>query len=189
MLSGSLSFAQFETTVESPGNVHAVLLTLVSDDRIDQLREFLLAQPDTRDLWLAALDPDVPPTLAALQSEAFDAYERGDVEWILEHADPEVEIAQPPELPGARTYHGRDGMLEALLDWPREWENFRLEPRRVFAIDDESLIVIAIHRGRARQIDIDVEAEIVWLFRWRDRRLVWWPMFMTVEAAIEAAQQ
>ena len=64
----------------------------MSDDRLDQLRAFLVAQLDTGDQWAAAMDPDFPPALAALHGEVFEAYRSGDVEWILEHADPEIVI-------------------------------------------------------------------------------------------------
>jgi hypothetical protein len=120
------------------------------------------------------------------QLEVGDAYLNGDVEWLLEHTHHEAEIVQPPELPGARTYHGREGMIEALLDWPLEWERFGLAPRRIFAADAEWVLTVAMHRGHARQIGIDVEAEIVWAVRWQDRLMVRWEMYMTVEAALEA---
>jgi hypothetical protein len=37
-------------------------------------------------------------------------------------------------------------------------------------------------------MDIEVEAEIVFLMRWRDRRLTDWNIFMTVEEAVAAAE-
>ena len=70
-----------------------------------------------------------------------------------------------PEIPDSSTYAGPDAFVDALLDWPRQWEDFRMEPRRIFAADDEHLIVVALHRGRPHSMDIEVEAEIVFLFR------------------------
>jgi hypothetical protein len=35
---------------------------------------------------------------------------------------------------------------------------------------------------------IDVAAEIVFLMRWRDRRMTDWNMFLTVDEAVAAAQ-
>src|SRR3954451_2623347 len=74
---------------------------------------------------------------------------------------PEV---QPPEIPGGRSYRGLEGLIDALLDWPLEWQDFSVEPKRVFALDDSRAVVIAVHRGRSRTMGIEVEAEIVWLF-------------------------
>ena len=64
----------------------------------------------------------------------------------------------------------------------------RIEPSRVFAADGEHLVIVAVHKGRPSTIDIEVEAEIVFLMRWRERRMVRWQMFMTVEEALATAQ-
>ena len=76
------------------------------------------------DEWQATLDPDCPPWVVEFMRQTVDAYRAGDLEWLLQETHPEAEIAQPPEIPGARSYRGREGMIDALLDWPREWENF-----------------------------------------------------------------
>jgi hypothetical protein len=49
-------------------------------------------------------------------------------------------------------------------------------------------VIVGIHRGRPQMIDIQVEAQIVFLQRWRDGRMTDWNMFLTVEEAVEAAQ-
>ena len=53
---------------------------------------------------------------------------------------------------------------------------------------DDHLVIVSINRGRPASMDIEVEAQIVFLMRWRDRRLTDWNMFMTVEEAVAAAQ-
>ena len=148
----------------------------------------MLAQFEMDDSWHEALDDDVPAPLDTVMRELFDAYRRADIEWILEHTDPDIEIAQPPELPGGNSYSGRGGLLDALLDWPRQWEQFRIEPQRIFAVGDDHIAIVAIHRVKARQIEIEVAAEIIWLMRWTGRCLSQWDMFMSVEAACEAAR-
>ena len=156
------------------------------DERIEAARQ-VLRDFDMGDEWDVVVDPDIPPELASLERELIDAYRRADVEWLLAHTDPEVEITQIAELPGARTYRGHEGFLDALLDWPRQWDDFRVEPRRVFAVGDDHLAVATINRGRPRSMDIEVAAEIVFLMRWRDRRMTDWNMFMTVDEAVAAA--
>ena len=160
------------------------------DSRIEQARSFLLTEAELspREDWEAALDPAMDGAQRALQLQIVDAYLSGDVDSIVEHAHPDVEIVQAPELPGARSYHGRDGMLEALLDWPLQWERFVLTPRRIFAVDDEWVLTVALHQGRAR-IGLDVEAEIVWAVRWQDGLITCWETYLTVEAALAAAQR
>ena len=96
---------------------------------------------------------------------------------------------QVPEIPDARTYTGHDGMVEALLDWPCQWQDFRIRPQRIFAPDPNNIIVIAVHSGRPHSMDIEVEAEIVFLFRLRDGLLTRWDMFLTLEEALSRAAE
>lgn len=104
----------------------------------------------------------------------------------LAHTHPELEIVQPPEFPDPRTYRGLDGLIEALLDWPSEWEDFAVEPKRIFALGDK-VVVDAIHRGRSRRMEIEVEAQVVWLFSFEDDRTRRWDMFMSIDDAERAA--
>jgi ketosteroid isomerase-like protein len=143
---------------------------------------------DMGEEWDAVIENGVPPGLAALARDLVDGYRRADIEWLLDHTDPDVEISQLVELPDSRTYRGRDGFIDALLDWPRQWEDFRIEPLRIFSVGEDQLVIVGIHRGRPHTIDIEVEAQIVFLMRWRDRRMTDWNMFLTVEEAVDAAQ-
>lgn len=138
--------------------------------------------------WLTVLDPDSPRWLVDLQRETLDAYRAGDLGWVLEHTHPDIEIVQPPEFPDGRTYRGLEGLIDAFLDWPNEWEDFHVEPTRIFAPGDGQVFVEAVHRGRSRKMGIDIEAEIFWLYRLQDGRTRRWEMFMTREAALRAAR-
>jgi ketosteroid isomerase-like protein len=142
----------------------------------------------TDDKWVEVLDPDSPQWMVALQRELVDAYRAGDLQWVLDHSHPDIEIVQPPEFPDARTYRGLEGVVDAFLDWPNEWEDFEVEPTRIYALDDDLVIVEAIHRGRSRAMGIDIEAEIFWLYRLDDGRTRRWEMFMSREAALTAAR-
>jgi ketosteroid isomerase-like protein len=137
--------------------------------------------------WEAALDPGSPQWMRDYIGELTKAYRAGDLDWVLEHSDPRIEIVQPPEFPDGRTYRGLDGVIEALLDWPKEWEDFQLEPKRAFALTDEQFVVLATHKGRSRRVGVEVEAEIVWLFTRPGELVTRWDMFMSVEQALAAA--
>jgi ketosteroid isomerase-like protein len=157
------------------------------EDRLEAARQ-VIRDFDMGDEWDTVVEDGIPSELAALERELIDAYRRADIEWLLEHTDPDVEISQIAELPGGRTYHGHDGFLDALLDWPRQWQDFRIEPRRVSSVGDDHLLIVGIHRGRPQTIDIEVEVEIVFLMRWRDRCMTDWNVFLTVDEAVAAAQ-
>ena len=139
--------------------------------------------------WEAVTDADMPAELRELVAGFSTAYREGDLEWLLDHTDPEIEIVQVPEIPGSRTYTGHEGMVDAILDWPLQWENFHIEPQRVFAPNPDNLIVVAIHGGRPHSMDIEVEAEIVFVFRWRDGRATRWDMYLTLDEALRRAAE
>ena len=157
------------------------------EDRLEAVRQ-VLRDFHVGDEWDAAMDDGIPPELAGLLREMLDAYRRADIDWLLEHTDPDVEITQITELPGARTYRGCEGFIDALLDWPLQWQDFQVEPLRLFAVGDDHVVIDSINRGRPASMDIEVEAEIVFLMRWRDRLLTDWNIFMTVDEAVAAAQ-
>ena len=156
------------------------------EDRKEAARQ-VLRDFHVDERWNAAIEDGIPPELASLLNELLDAYRHADLEWLLEHTHPDVEITQIAELPGARTYRGCEGFIDALLDWPRQWHDFQIEPLRVFAVGDEHLVMPSIHRGRPPSMDIEVEAEIVFVMRWQDRLLTDWNMFMTVDEAVAVA--
>ena len=113
--------------------------------------------------------PDIPPDLC---EPATSCCGRGDadVEWLIDTVDPNIVITQIAELPDSSTYRGPDGFVDALLDWPRQWQDFQIEPRRVFAVGDDHLVDRgAPPRPAGDRWTSQVEAEIVFLMRWRDR--------------------
>jgi ketosteroid isomerase-like protein len=156
------------------------------EDRLEAARQ-VMRDLDMGDDWESVVDERIPPELATLSAGLIDAYRRADLDWLLAHAAPDLEISQLEQLPDAKTYHGHEGLIDALLDWPRQWQDFRIEPRRVFSVGDDHLLIVGIHRGRPGMIDIQVEAQIVFLMRWRDGLLTDWSMFPTVDEAVAAA--
>ena len=156
-------------------------------DRMEAVRQ-VLRDFHVGDEWDAAVEDGIPPELAGLLGELLKAYRDADLEWLLEHTDPNIVITQIAELPGARTYRGCEGFIDALLDWPLQWQDFQVEPLRLFAVGDDHVVIDSINRGRPASMDIEVEAEIVFLMRWRDRLLTDWNIFMTVDEAVAAAQ-
>ena len=158
------------------------------EDRFQAARE-VMRQVAARGDWQGAIDPSLPPELAGFARDFIDAYRRGDLDWVIDHTDAEVVIVQVPEIPDARTYTGHEGLVDALLDWPRQWEDFWITPERIFAPDTENLIVKSVHGGRPHSMDIEVEAEIVFVFHVRDGCVTRWDMYLTLDEALGRAAQ
>jgi uncharacterized protein len=115
----------------------------------------------------------------------YAAWERGDLDVIVERADPEIEIVQPPEVPDAKTYRGKAGVIEAFADWPKQWDEFRAELMEVIDVSDTKAVSVARHYLRAR--GMDVEQEVAYVHTFRDGLVVRWEMFFSREQALEAA--
>ena len=161
---------------------------MAMEDRHEAARE-VVRQLSVGEHWLAVAEPPIPVELLELITESLRAWDRNDLDWLIGNCHPELVIRQVPEIPDSRTYAGPDAFVDALLDWPRQWEDFTMEPRRLLAADDEHLIVVALHRGRPHSADIHVEAEIAFLFRYLDGLLVTWDMFLTVDEALGQAAE
>jgi ketosteroid isomerase-like protein len=120
-----------------------------------------------------------------LVREGFAAWERGDIEAIIEFSDPEIEIIQPSEVPDSKSYRGHAGVREAFEDWPKQWEEFRAELLDVIDVSETQTISLTRHHLRARGIDMD--QEVAYLYTFRDGLVIRCEMYLTRAEALEAA--
>jgi ketosteroid isomerase-like protein len=118
---------------------------------------------------------------------AFDAYDRDEVDEVLRLCDEDIVITQPPELPGvARQQRGHGGVLEAFGIWPEQWDDYRIEILRIADAGDH-VVVTARQGGRGKQSGVDVEMDFTFVFTVRARKIVEWRIFMDEQQALEAA--
>jgi ketosteroid isomerase-like protein len=75
--------------------------------------------------------------------EGFEAFNKRDFEVLRSLAAPDVEWTPPAELPGSRTYHGPDGVREAMEDLIDIFPELQAEAVR---IDEEGSRVVALYR-------------------------------------------
>jgi ketosteroid isomerase-like protein len=120
-----------------------------------------------------------------LMREMVAAIQRGDYGWFMDRSDPEIVNVQPPEAPDAKTYRGHQGIVEALEDWPSQWDEFEVELVEVIDLDEERLISVTHHRMKAREIE--VEQKVTYLYTIRNGLGTRMEMFLSREAALQAA--
>lgn len=97
----------------------------------------------------------------------YEAFNRGDFERATAMLHDDAELHQPPEMPGAGTYIGRDEFARGLGRWLSGFEP-GFEFRIVELIDggDRVLLRIAYHgRGRASGVELEEEWFNVWEIR------------------------
>ena len=114
-----------------------------------------------------------------------DGWLRGDPS-TLDLVAEDVVYVSPPTMPGGRTYHGHEGVLQWVVDWRAEWADYELEIERVEDLGDQ---VMTAERnkatGKRSGVEVDMRTFSLWSFR--DGKVIRWQGFPTEEAALEAA--
>jgi ketosteroid isomerase-like protein len=114
-----------------------------------------------------------------------DGWLRGDPSTLDLVAEDVVYVA-PPTMPGGRTYHGHEGVLQWVVDWRAEWADYELEIERVEDLGDR---VMTVERnkatGKRSGVEVDMRTFSLWSFR--DGKVIRWQGFPTEEAALETA--
>ena len=101
--------------------------------------------------------------------------------------DPEVELVQPPELPGGGgTYHGYEGLKRALDEWLEAEEYIHAEAEG-FVLGKDSVAVTVRLRSRGRHTGLELDRRIGHVFLFRRDRAVRWEVYWSPDEALEAA--
>jgi ketosteroid isomerase-like protein len=78
---------------------------------------------------------------------SLEAFNRRDIEGLLELVDSEVEWRPPAELPGTSVYHGHDGVRQSVADMLDAFGDLSADPERFIDAGDH---VVALFRWRGR---------------------------------------
>ena len=116
-----------------------------------------------------------------------EAAKRGDLAAFDGFMTPDVVMVQPPEVPDAKSYKGRGAIVEAMGDWPNQWEDFRMDLIEIIDAGDEVAVGVTRHRGRGRESGIEMDFEVFYVSRGRNGKLARMEMFFNREQALEAA--
>ena len=123
-----------------------------------------------------------------LVREGFEALQRGDMAMFDGMTTPDLVLVQPPEVPDAKTYEGPGAIVESMEDWPKQWEDFRMDLVEVIDVSEEVAVSVTRHRGRGRESGIEMDFEVFYVQRGRDGKLARIEMFFSREQALEAAE-
>lgn len=102
----------------------------------------------------------------------------------LDFFAPEIEWISREDEPDADIYHGRTGIERLALRW-RAFDNLTFEPED-FIDEGEHVIVPGRMRGCARASGVEIDAVYVWLYRFRDGKIVHTHAFSNLEEALGA---
>jgi len=123
-----------------------------------------------------------------LSKRVWNLFVAGDTAGVLNLLDPDIEVREPPVLPGARVFHGHAGWQEQLDKFEEAFTNFAYEPLE--RIDCGDQVISVIHAtGTATSSGIPGAMTYAQLETWRDGKVVLLQYFANKDQALEAVGQ
>ena len=119
--------------------------------------------------------------------EGFRAMERGDVEWIVALAEPDVEFVNPETALESGTRHGLDGLRVGMSAMLEVFDDLRFEHDQVIEAGDK-VVATGTFTARGRVSGTPVgPLPFAVVTTQRDGRLVRYEWFVEPEEALRAA--
>jgi uncharacterized protein len=121
-----------------------------------------------------------------LARRGYAAWSRGDFAASLELLHPDIEIVEAAGIPGARTYRGHEGMMQALEGVREAFDEVRFDPREFVDAGDHVAVRVRMS-GRGRGSGAEVAAEIAHVWTVIDGEAVRMEMYADWGEALRAA--
>ena len=95
-----------------------------------------------------------------------EAFNDRDIDSMVEHMQPDVELHPLRAQLERKAYRGHDGLREMLADFDQDWEYVQVDAEEYRDADDEVVVLGRLHgRGRASGVELDVPMGFVWTLR------------------------
>jgi len=118
----------------------------------------------------------------------FEAFNRGDINAMLEEFDPDVEWHTASDIPDSTVYRGHDGVASLIQEWVNSFEDFRVDAEEL--IDRGEYVVLSVVlRGRipgSLESDREVTLRRFGVDKVRNGKIVEVREYMTLEQVLEA---
>jgi uncharacterized protein len=121
--------------------------------------------------------------------QGYEAFNRGDVEWMIARLAPEIVWEDAAEVPGSSSYRGTREVRAYLESFAQQWEEIRFEPEEILDAGDQVVALVRmVARGRASGAQVDARlAHLYELREGRGMRVLRVRTFFDRERALEAA--
>jgi uncharacterized protein len=116
----------------------------------------------------------------------YQAFTAGDFDAMFELLDPDVEWHQPEHVPGAKVFHGHEGVRTWLRDTHEAVEDIQIEPVEVIDAGAEVIAVVAV-KVTGRGSRVQVEQQEAHVFDFEGNRAIRVRGFNDRAEALEAA--
>ena len=117
---------------------------------------------------------------------AFDAYNRGDLQEMLDHIAPESEFRPSGRfMDSQQVYRGREGFVDFWDTFRSPWESLTISIERIEDLGDQVLVLGTFH-GEGRGSGVEVSDEAAWLQTIQDGLILHTVTFTNWAEALEA---
>ena len=117
----------------------------------------------------------------------YSAFARRGREALVERLDPSIRVYDRPFHPDVSVYEGRDGFLRFSEIDEEAFEEVVYEPQD-FRTHGAYVVVPIKQRGRGKSSALDIQEDIVNVWKLRRGKCVELRIFPTIEEALEATQ-
>jgi ketosteroid isomerase-like protein len=122
-----------------------------------------------------------------LVKQGFEAWNKGDRSWVLEHMTPDVEWITPPTDPEPGHYHGYAGVKKFWDQWAVAVGQLHFEPEE-FIDSGDNVVVVAKRSGRGEQSGLEVSDRVVQVFSFEGDKCVKVQEFYDRDSALNVAR-
>jgi ketosteroid isomerase-like protein len=86
-----------------------------------------------------------------LVRQSYEAWNRDDLEWLLDHITPDYEFRTAQLFPDTEAvYRGQEGLRQFWSTFREAWETLRVEVDRIEPIGDDRVLALLRFHGRGR---------------------------------------
>ena len=122
-----------------------------------------------------------------LVREAYEAWNRGDLQWMLDHVVPHFEFRTTHLFPDTEdVYREREGLKRFWDTFHGPWETLLIEVERIEPIGDDRVLALFQFHGRGRE-GLEVMLEYAHLFTIENGMVALIVGFANWQEALEAA--
>jgi uncharacterized protein len=120
----------------------------------------------------------------------FDAFQTEDFDVVM--LDPEIfrddaEVIPAAEVPGVRTYRGRDGLREFLRTWTENFDDWSVGYERLIDAPGDRVVALAYQTATGKGSGVPVDVRYGQVFEFEDGRLIRTRFYLDRAEALEAA--
>jgi uncharacterized protein len=98
-----------------------------------------------------------------LVKQGFEAWNKGDRSWVLDHMSPDAEWITPPTDPEPGHYRGYAGIEKFWDQWHAAVGQLHFEPEEFIDAGD-NVVVVARRSGRGTQSGLEVSDRVIQVF-------------------------